>query len=132
LASKLDELGFAVEWKEDRIEVKGKAANAMIPEEGINAFARLCIAFCAIGFESSAINFIAQEIAEDPNASHVFGDCSDKPSGKLRVNVGMIYLGEKEQISINALIPVKVFKEEIVKKLSAVAVAYGLEYKELD
>ena len=44
LASKLDELGFAYEWKEDGIEIIGKAAHAMITEEGINAIARLCIA----------------------------------------------------------------------------------------
>ena len=44
LAGKLDELGFAYEWKEDGIEVKGKAAHAMITEEGINAIAPLCIA----------------------------------------------------------------------------------------
>src|SRR4030042_3817768 len=49
LASKLDELGFAYEWKEDGIEVKGKAAHAMITEEGINAIARLCIALRLIG-----------------------------------------------------------------------------------
>ena len=59
LASKLDELGFAYEWKEDGIEIKGKAAHAMITEEGINAITRLCIALRGIGIESKAINFIA-------------------------------------------------------------------------
>jgi hypothetical protein len=92
LASKLDELGFAFEWKEDGIQVKGKAAYAIIPEGGINTIARLCIALCAIGFEARAINYFAREIGENPNASHIFGDCSDKPSGKLKFNVGMINL----------------------------------------
>jgi succinyl-diaminopimelate desuccinylase len=132
LASKLDELGFAYEWKEDGIEIKGKAAHAMITEEGINSIARLCIALHAIGVESKAINFIAQQLGEDPYATRIFGDCSDGPSGKLKFNVGLIDLGEKEQISIDTRIPVTVSKDEIVKKLSAAAAAYGLEYKEFD
>ena len=79
LADKLDQLGFEYEWNEDGIEVKGRAAHAMIPEEGINAIARLCIALHAIGIQSKAINFIAQEIGEDPNATRIFGECADEP-----------------------------------------------------
>jgi acetylornithine deacetylase/succinyl-diaminopimelate desuccinylase-like protein len=86
----------------------------------------------AIGIESKAINFIAQELGEDPFASKIFGDCSDAPSGKLKFNVGLINLGEKEQISIDTRIPVTVSKDEIVKKLSVAAARYGLEYKEFD
>ena len=132
LADKLDQLGFEYEWNEDGIEVKGRAAHAMVPEEGINAIARLCIALHAIGIESKAIDFIAQEIGEDPNATRIFGDCADEPSGKLKFNVGKIELGEVEQISIDSRIPVTVSKEEIVAKLSAAAARYGLEYKEFD
>jgi predicted dipeptidase len=132
LASKLDELGFAYEQKEKGIEVKGKAAHAMVAEEGINAIARLCIALKAIGIESKAINFIAQDIGEDPSATGIFGQCTDAPSGKLKFNVGKIDIADGEQISIDARIPVTVSKEEIVKKLSAVAARYRLTYKEFD
>ena len=132
MASKLDDLGYAYEWNDDGIEVKGEAAHAMIPEEGINAISRLCITLHAIGVESKVISFIAQEIGEDPNASRIFGDCHDEPSGKLKFNIGMINLGDKEQISIDTRIPVTVPKDEIVKKLSAAAARYGLEYKEFD
>ena len=93
LADKLDRLGFEYEWYEDGIEVKGKAAHAMIPEEGINAIARLCIGLNAIGIQSKAINFVAQEIGQDPNATRIFGECADEPSGKLKFNVGKIDLG---------------------------------------
>ena len=104
----------------------------MIPEEGINAIARLCIALRAIGIESKAIDFIAQEIGEDPNATRIFGACADEPSGKLKFNVGMIELGEVEQLSIDCRIPVTVAKEDVVAKLSAAAARYGLAYKEFD
>ena len=113
LARKLDALGFAYTRKENGIEIHGKAAHAMIPEEGINAIARLCIALRAIGIASKAIDFIAQEIGEDPNATRIFGVCADEPSGKLKFNVGMIDLGEVEQISIDCRIPVTVAKAEM-------------------
>jgi predicted dipeptidase len=132
LADKLDQLGFEYEWYEDGIEVKGRAAHAMIPEEGINAIARLCIALHAIGIHSKAIDFIAEQVGEDPNATRIFGECADEPSGKLKFNVGMINLGGVEQLSIDSRIPVTVYKEEMVAKLSAVAARYGLEYKEFD
>jgi predicted dipeptidase len=132
LAHKLEELGFAFERKVHGIEVKGKAAHAMIPEEGINALARLCIALDAIGVESKAIRFIAREIGEDPNATRIFGDCKDEVSGKLKFNVGMIKIDEIEQISIDSRIPVTESKEVMVTKLRAAAAKYGLTYKEFD
>jgi predicted dipeptidase len=132
LADMLDQLGFDYELHEDAIEVMGRAAHAMIPEEGINAIVRLCIALKAIGIESKAINFIAQELGEDPNATRIFGECEDAPSGKLKFNIGKIELGKKEVISIDSRIPVTASKEEMIAKLKAVAARYGLEYKEFD
>jgi predicted dipeptidase len=132
LADRLDQLGFEYEWNEDGIEVKGRAAHAMVPEEGINAIARLCMALYAIGIESKAINFIAQEIGEDPNATRIFGECADEPSGKLKFNVGKIDLGKVEQLSIDSRLPVTVPKAEIIARLSAAAAKYGLVYKEFD
>ncbi len=104
----------------------------MIPEEGINAIARLCIALKAIRIESKAINFIAQEIGEDPNAVRIFGECADEPSGKLKMNVGKIELGQTERISIDSRLPVTQPKDEMVNKLRTAAARYGLEYKEFD
>jgi predicted dipeptidase len=132
LADKLDELGFDYERYADGIEVKGKAAHAMVPEEGINAIARLCIALKAIHVESKAINFIAEEIGEDPYATRIFGECADAPSGKLKLNVGKIELGQTERIGIDTRLPVTQPKEEIVSKLRAAAARFGLEYKEVD
>jgi predicted dipeptidase len=132
LADKLDQLGFEYEWNEDGIEVKGRAAHAMIPEEGINAIARLCMALHAIGIQSKAVNFVAEQIGEDAYATRIFGDCADEPSGKLKFNVGKIDLGRLEQLSIDSRLPVTVPKGEMVDKLRAAAARYGLEYKEFD
>lgn len=132
LARKLDELGFPYERKGSGIEVKGKAAHAMVPEEGINAIARLCIALRLIGIQSRAINFVAREIGEDPNATRIFGACADEPSGKLKFNIGKIDINQLEQLSIDMRIPVTISKDEIVARLSAAAAKYGLTYKEFD
>jgi len=132
LADKLDQLDFEYELNEDGIEVKGRAAHAMIPEEGINAIARLCIALHAIGIHSKAIDFIAELVGEDPNATHIFGKCEDESSGKLKFNVGKIELDGVECLSIDSRLPVTVSKEEIVAKLNQAAARYGLEYKEFD
>lgn len=130
LAAKLDRLGFEYERHEDGIEVKGQAAHAMIPETGINAISRLCIALNAIGIQTRAINFVAQEIGQDPYATRIFGECADEPSGKLKLNVGKIDLGKTEQLSIDIRIPVTVSKDGIIQALTAAAAKYGLEYKE--
>jgi acetylornithine deacetylase/succinyl-diaminopimelate desuccinylase-like protein len=132
LAEELERLGFEYGRYKDGIEVKGRAAHAMIPEEGINAIARLCIALNAIGIESKAINFVAQEIGQDPYATHIFGDVADEPSGKLKFNVGKIDLGKKYQLSIDIRIPMTTSKEEVVNPLVMTAAKYGLEYREYD
>ena len=130
LAKQLDELGSAYDRKEDGIEVKGKAAHAMVAEEGVNAIARLCLALHAMGVESKAVRFMAEEIGEDPYAARIFGECADESSGKLKFNVGKIHLGAVEQLSIDCRIPVTIAKDEIVSKPAAAR--YGLEYKEFD
>jgi succinyl-diaminopimelate desuccinylase len=132
LADQLDRLGFEYVRKDSGIEVKGRAAHAMIPEAGINAIARLCIALHAIGIHSQAIDFIAEMIGEDSNATRIFGEVSDKASGKLKFNIGKINLGRTEQLSIDSRLPVTYPKEEMVARLSAAAARYGLEYKEFD
>lgn len=132
LAGKLGELGFAYTRTADAVEVHGKAAHAMVPEEGVNAIARLCIALDAIGAQSNAVRFVAREIGEDPNATRIFGACADEPSGKLKFNVGKIDLCDTEQLSIDCRIPVTVPKEEVVTKLRAAADKYGLTYQEFD
>jgi succinyl-diaminopimelate desuccinylase len=132
LARELDARGYAYTRTAEGIEVHGKAAHAMEAEKGTNAIARLCLALHAMGVESKAVRFIAQEIGEDSSATRIFGECTDAPSGPLKFNVGKIALGDVEQISIDCRIPVTVPKEEVVVKARAVAARYGLEYKEFD
>jgi predicted dipeptidase len=132
VARTLEELGFNHSRTATGMQILGKAAHAMEPEEGINAIARLCIALHALGVESKAVRFVAQEIGEDPFATRIFGRCEDEPSGKLKFNVGKINIGDREQLSIDCRIPVTVSKEAVVAKLSETAARYGLQYVEFD
>ncbi len=132
LARKLDDLGFAYDRTADGLAVRGKSTHASEPELGVNAIARLCIALQAIGVESGAIRFVAEEVGEDVNATRIFGVCADEPSGELKFNIGMIDLGATEQLSIDCRIPVTVSKDEIMAKLRTAAARYGLAYHEYD
>lgn len=132
LAEELRSRGYEYARNDDVLIVTGKAAHAMEPENGINAIARLCIALDALGTESGAVRFIAREVGEDPHATRIFGPCADKPSGRLRFNVGKIDVGEREQIAVDCRIPVTVSKEKIVDKLSAAARRHGLVCREID
>jgi acetylornithine deacetylase/succinyl-diaminopimelate desuccinylase-like protein len=86
----------------------------------------------AIGVESKAIGFIAQEIGADPYATRIFGRCADEVSGNLKFNVGKFDLGDVEQISIDCRIPVSVIKEDVIDRLKATAAGYDLTYHEFD
>jgi succinyl-diaminopimelate desuccinylase len=132
LARKLDDLHFAYDWTEAGIEVRGNSAHAMEAEKGVNAIARLCIALQAVGIESGAIRFVAEQVGEDVSAHPIFGACTDEPSGDLKFNLGKIEIAENEVLSIDCRIPVTISKEDVVRRLSAVAADYGLEYREYD
>ena len=117
LIKKLDELGFDYQVLDDGVRIKGKAAHAMVHE---------------IGIQSNTINFIAEEVKEDPFATNIFGNVNDEPSGNLKFNIGKIKLEEDEALSIDIRIPVTVSKELIVKKLISTAQQYNLTYHEHD
>lgn len=130
LAAKLTELGFAHRVSAAGVRVLGRAAHAMSPEKGVNAIVRLCLGLHAIGLHSHVIDFVAQEIGEDPFAGRIVGDVRDEPTGRLKCNVGKIALGRDEVLSVDSRIPVTIPKERIVEKIRAAAERYGLAYKE--
>lgn len=133
LAEELDAQGFEYTRSRAGITVLGQAAHAMEPEAGINALARLCIALDSLGTVSGAVRFVAREIGEDPYATRIFGYSADKPSGRLKCNVGKIDLGEHdERIAIDCRIPVTLSKDLVVARLRMAAARHGLAYKEYD
>ncbi len=132
LKAKLVELGYEYKSVIEGVKVIGKSVHAQATEEGINAINRLFIALKEIGFTSKALDFIYNEVKEDPYATGIFGECQDEESGKLKFNIGKISLNKQEVLSIDIRIPVTIDKDEVVNKLSTVASKYGLIYKEYD
>lgn len=132
LKAELIKLGYEYEATETGTKVLGKSSHAAAAEKGVNAITRLAIALRNIGVSSKAIEFIVNEIGEDPFATKIFGNCEDEDSGKLKFNIGKISLKEQETLSIDIRIPVTVDKDEIVSKVSKAANKYGLTYREFD
>jgi succinyl-diaminopimelate desuccinylase len=132
LIAELRALGYEYEMVENGVKVLGKSAHAQVTEKGINAINRLAIALRNIGITSKAIEFIYNEIGEDPYATGIFGNCEDEGSGKLKFNVGKMSIKEKEELSIDIRIPVTIDKNEIVTKIREAARKYGLSYREYD
>jgi len=132
LAAQLDLLGFPYRQDNGQIAVLGKAAHAMKPEKGINAICRLAIALGKMGISSAVIQFLVEIIGEDPYANQIFGSCRDEPSGRLRLNVGQIHLGDNQRLGLDIRIPVTVEKAQIVDQLVEAGSQYGLTYSQYD
>lgn len=132
LKAVLTSLNYEYENTASGVKVLGKSAHAQVTEKGINAISRLAIALKHMNISTKTIDFIVNEIGEDPFAVNIFGNCEDKDSGKLKLNVGKISLKEKEALSIDVRIPVTIAKDEIVDKVKKAASKYGLTYREYD
>lgn len=132
LEEKLRELGFAYVPQAAGLTILGKPAHAQVPEEGINAITRLCIALYEIDVHSSVIDFVYEKVSTDVYASAIFGDVQDEVSGPLKFNIGKISLQDEEVLSVDMRIPVTADKSELVNRLREVIKPYQLEYEEVD
>ncbi|HEY80486.1 MAG TPA: Sapep family Mn(2+)-dependent dipeptidase [Caldilineae bacterium] len=128
LVAKLEELGFEYEWTDAGVRVLGKAAHASLPEQGVNAIARLAIALDAIGCQAKTIRFLAQTVGLDYHAQAIFGRVEDAVSGKLTFNVGkLVITPEEERLGIDMRIPVTASVEDGISAVKAIAASYGLD-----
>jgi succinyl-diaminopimelate desuccinylase len=74
---------------------RGRASHASLPDKGINAIAAMCGCLSALKLSDSAItravNALNKALPLGDNGGHAFGAyCSDKASGVLTVNLGVI------------------------------------------
>ncbi|MBC2855556.1 Sapep family Mn(2+)-dependent dipeptidase [Cetobacterium sp. 2A] len=133
LVAALDKLNYTYEIKDNEVTVLGKSVHAAAGEDGINAIKHLVIALKETGYSSPSIDFIANEIGNDPYAEKIFGVVEDEDSGKLKFNVGkLIITKDKSQIGIDIRIPVTANKDIIVETIKTVSKKYGFEYEERD
>ena len=132
IAKIMDELGYKYEKAGDRLVAKGKAAHAMVPEEGINAILRLAEALVKSGETGSMLRFLTEKANNHFGAS-IFGDVSDSVSGKLKFNVGLVdFKPGKQTVGIDIRFPVTYEKEKVDKALEEAGKACGVKVEQFD
>ena len=130
--NKMDELGYKYEVKDGKIVAIGKAAHAMVPEEGENAIIHLVKALYAAGKNNNMINFI-NDVASDPFAEKIFGEVSDEVSGKLKFNIGTAeFKSGSQKLGIDIRFPVTYPKENVDKALVEAGKKYGVKVEQFD
>ncbi len=115
--------------KEEKI-VKGVAAHAMHPQNGVNAIHKLFKDLSDLN--NPLINFVNNEINMETNGETLFGKLIKDDYAEITVNVGIAKFNEKEsKIAIDFRIPVTSNKDEVSKIIKEKMAKYGeFEYKE--
>ncbi|MBM7559663.1 Sapep family Mn(2+)-dependent dipeptidase [Marinitoga litoralis] len=133
LKDEMDKLGYEYLIRNGKIVVLGKSAHAKDTEKGINAIERILIALKNIGQTSNLINFVVNEIGEDPYARKIFDECKDEDSGYLKFNIGKINIDSNyQEIGVDIRIPVTIKKEFVLEKLREKTNKYNLKIEEID
>lgn len=108
-----------------RVEFKGKAAHASVPEEGVNAIATVLrflekLTFCPVDLCNS-IHEMANMIGNDSTGKGLGVSYSDH-TGSLTNNVGMISMDQHMmEVKMNLRSPVTMNVEDLYKRLEAAA-----------
>ena len=132
IADAMDNLGYEYEIDADRLVAIGKAAHAMVPEEGVNAILRLAEALTKTGETGSMLNFLTEK-ARDPFARDIFGDVTDSVSGQLKFNVGLAdFQPGTQTVGIDIRFPVTYEKARVDQALQDAAEPYGVHVEQFD
>lgn len=115
------------------ISATGKAAHASVPDEGLNAATHL-IRILAANFGQlvlgSVCSFIDDAVGLETDGTSLGIACSDKISGALTVNLGMIDISENNaKAYLDIRYPVTADCDEIITKISERAAYDGLVTK---
>ncbi len=128
----LQTLGYAFEKEDGKLVVRGKAAHAMVADQGVNAIIRLCEALVVAGQKQAMLRFVAENCM-DTNGRGIFGDVSDEYSGKLTFNVGLAdFKPGKQTLGIDIRFPVTYEKQQVEDALKKAAQPYGIAVEEFD
>ena len=118
-----------------RIDAFGKAAHACVPYEGLNSASHL-IRILAANFGHTVLgslcSFIDDAIGLETNGKSLGIACSDKESGALTVNLGVVDIDESvSRALIDIRYPVTSDPSSILRRVSARAARDGLTVSEL-
>ena len=132
VAEAMKSLGFEYEKIGNLLVAKGKAAHAMVPQEGVNAILNLAQALVKSGAKGNMLRFLTEK-ACDPFGVSIFGDVSDSASGKLTFNVGLVdFKPGRQLVGIDIRFPVTYKKEQLDKTLEDVCKTYNVRVEQFD
>ena len=132
IAEALASLGYECEKDGQRLVAKGRAAHAMVPEEGVNAILRMAEALVNTGVKNNLLKFLTEK-ANDPFGANIFGEFTDSVSGKLKFNVGLVdFKPGKQTVGIDIRFPVTRTREEVDSMLEKACKPYGVRVEQFD
>ncbi len=113
---------------------KGVASHAMEPHKGFNSIA-YAISKLKSMFKNENLGdlaeFICRRIGTETNGKGMGIACSDKASGELTLNLGVLDIdNDTATARIDVRYPVTASYEEITDKIKSLAKEYNLEYKD--
>ncbi|WP_459129391.1 Sapep family Mn(2+)-dependent dipeptidase [Guggenheimella bovis] len=124
---KLEEMGSTVTEENGELVVKGKNAHAAVSFEGKNALIELLSALHQSGKESPAAKYVHDKLLNAPRGEKLLKVTSDKESGSMTVNLGLVELGpEEEVLKIDMRLPVTFDVEKVIEEMNEDGKAYGL------
>lgn len=133
IASNMNDLEYTIRGNTISITAFGLSAHGSRPEDGDNAAYKLIniikTLYDAAAEQNDFIDFGIKRLAGDTKGEKIGVACSDKQSGYLTYNVGMVdYDAESEEgfYSFDIRVPVTIDVNEIVDKLKATAKEEGV------
>lgn len=118
----------------NRLVAKGIASHAMEPHKGFNSISYAINKLKAV-FKNESLgdlaDFLCRYIGKETNGSSMGIACSDKASGELTLNLGVLEIdSDTATAKIDVRYPVTASYEEITDKIKSLAEEYNLEYKD--
>lgn len=124
--------GFTIEKTSGGVKITsaGKAVHAMKPQDGINAASRLIVLLDSVFTEEKLggfLHFISQRIGIETNGFSIGAAQSDKESGELTLNVGLVRINAGEAwVGLDIRYPVTGSGEKVFSNIKAFTDKAGL------
>lgn len=118
------------------LKSKGVSAHGSLPEKGVNAISIMMNFLNTLTIVqddiSSFINFYVQSINTEVNGQHIGCAFSDKESGLLTFNAGVIGFSNNEIVlTCNLRYPVTTPKSNVLQGMANITKSYGIDIKEI-
>ncbi len=128
LKAELNKLGIETKVEEGKVVVLGKGVHSASSDKGINAIVYLLKAMKNNGISTDAIEFVNEFLFDGVKGNKIFEVNSDKESGFMTVNLGLVDLNENyQELCIDIRHPVTFKLNDVVNGFKSKASKYNFE-----